>query len=87
MVALRFGDDVKAIWKARRENTWHPRPLVLFPYSAEMHFGGTKPQNISWLNSVRGGRVWLLSAQPPQWEACRQTICQFAIYFYAWRSV
>ena len=68
MVALRFGDDVKAIWKARREKTWHPRPLVLFPYSAEMHFGGTKPQNISWLNSVRGGRVWLFSAQPPQWR-------------------
>ncbi|QLR42505.1 type I-F CRISPR-associated protein Csy1 [Enterobacter sp. RHBSTW-00994] len=68
MVALRFGDDVKAIWKARREKTWHPRPLVLFPDAAEMHFGGTKPQNISYLNSVRGGRVWLLSCQPPQWK-------------------
>lgn len=68
MVALRFGDDVKAVWKARREKTWHPQPLVTFPASAEMHFGGTKPQNISYLNSVRGGRVWLLSAQPPQWK-------------------
>lgn len=68
MVALRFGDDVKAIWKARREKTWHPTPLTLFPDSAEMHFGGTKPQNISYLNSVRGGRIWLLSCQPPQWK-------------------
>jgi len=33
-----------------------------------MHFGGTKPQNISYLNSVRGGRLWLLSCQPPQWK-------------------
>ncbi|MEB5959155.1 type I-F CRISPR-associated protein Csy1 [Enterobacter sichuanensis] len=68
MVALRFGDDVKALWKARREKTWHPGTLTLFPDSAEMHFGGTKPQNISYLNSVRGGRLWLLSCQPPQWK-------------------
>ncbi|HCM9554334.1 TPA: type I-F CRISPR-associated protein Csy1 [Enterobacter kobei] len=67
MIACRFGDDVKAIWKARREKTWHPTPLTLFPDSAEIHFGGTKPQNISYLNSVRGGRSWLLSCQPPQW--------------------
>ncbi|MEP8550769.1 type I-F CRISPR-associated protein Csy1 [Enterobacter mori] len=68
MIAFRFGEDVKAIWKARREKTWHPTPLMLFPDSAEIHFGGTKPQNISYLNSVRGGRSWLLSCQPPQWK-------------------
>lgn len=68
MIAFRFGDDVKAIWKARREKTWYPTPLTLFPDSAEIHFGGTKPQNISYLNSVRGGRSWLLSCQPPQWK-------------------
>ncbi|WP_395313898.1 type I-F CRISPR-associated protein Csy1 [Enterobacter sp. ECC-219] len=68
MIAFRFGDEVKAIWKARREKTWHPSPLTLFPDSAEIHFGGTKPQNISYLNSVRGGRSWLLSCQPPQWK-------------------
>lgn len=68
MIALRFGDEVKAIWKARREKTWHPLPLVRFPGLAEMHFGGTKPQNISYLNSVRGGRIWLLSCQPPKWQ-------------------
>ncbi len=68
MIAFRFGDDIKAIWKARREKTWHPTPLTLFPDSAEIHFGGTKPQNISYLNSVRGGRSWLLSCQPPQWK-------------------
>ncbi|MBS3047719.1 type I-F CRISPR-associated protein Csy1 [Enterobacter mori] len=68
MVALRFGEEMKNIWKARREKTWHPTPLTLFPDSAEIHFGGTKPQNISYLNSVRGGRSWLLSCQPPQWK-------------------
>ncbi len=40
MIAFRFGDEVKAIWKARREKTWHPTPLTLFPDAAEIHFGG-----------------------------------------------
>ena len=35
MIACRFGEEVKAIWKARREKTWHPTPLTLFPESAE----------------------------------------------------
>ncbi|NUU66460.1 type I-F CRISPR-associated protein Csy1 [Enterobacteriaceae bacterium BIT-l23] len=69
IVALRFGDEAKAAWQARRSETWHHKPLVSFPQMAEMHFGGTKPQNISYLNSVRGGRAWLLAAQPPRWKA------------------
>lgn len=68
MAALRFGEEAKAIWQARRNGTWHEKTLVQFPDIAEMHFGGTKPQNISALNSVRGGRLWLLSAQPPIWQ-------------------
>ncbi|MTD39640.1 type I-F CRISPR-associated protein Csy1 [Erwinia sp. CPCC 100877] len=68
IVALRFGDEAKAAWQARRSETWYDKPLVSFPQMAEMHFGGTKPQNISYLNSVRGGRAWLLSTQPPRWK-------------------
>ncbi len=68
MVALRFSEESKAIWKARREGQWHPQPLTIFPNLAVMNFGGTKPQNISALNSSRGGRVWLLPATAPQWE-------------------
>jgi CRISPR-associated protein Csy1 len=68
LVAIRFGEQAKEIWKARREKRWHDRPLVLFPNTAVMNFGGTKPQNISALNSGRGGRVWLLSAAAPHWE-------------------
>lgn len=68
MVALRFSEESKEIWKARREKKWHPQPLVMFPKTAVMNFGGTKPQNISALNSSRGGRVWLLASTPPQWE-------------------
>lgn len=64
----RFGEEAKAIWQARQSGSWHAKPLIRFHHTAEMHFGGTKPQNISALNSARGGRSWLLSAQPPHWR-------------------
>ncbi|VEB99763.1 CRISPR type I-F/YPEST-associated protein Csy1 [Cedecea lapagei] len=68
IVAHRFSEESKAAWQARRKNEWHPDTLVMFPNTAVVNFGGTKPQNISLLNSVRGGRTWLFSAQPPAWE-------------------
>lgn len=68
MAALRFDKEAKAIRDARRAGKWHSLPDIRFYQVAEMHFGGTKPQNISALNSARGGRVWLLSSRPPVWR-------------------
>ena len=72
MVALRFSEESKAIWAARKNGEWHPQPLVMFPNLAVMNFGGTKPQNISSLNSSRGGRVWLLPSTAPLWETLQK---------------
>jgi len=72
MVALRFSEENKAIWAARKNGAWHPQPLVMFPNLAVMNFGGTKPQNISALNSSRGGRVWLLPSTAPLWETLQK---------------
>lgn len=68
MVALRFSDQAKVIRDARKMQKWHSEPQVIFRDLAVINFGGTKPQNISALNSARGGRVALLSSQPPVWE-------------------
>lgn len=81
LVALRFGDDAKAAKQARREGTWHEKPVVIFPDAAEMHFGGTKPQNISALNSARGGKIWLLSAHPPVWVSQEKPPTKLASLF------
>lgn len=67
LTAVRFSEESKAIRDARKAGKWHSQPDIWFPNLAEMHFGGTKPQNISLLNSVRGGRVWLLPSMPPTW--------------------
>lgn len=73
MAAVRFSEEAKAIWKARSEKMWYPTPLTIFPNSAEMHFGGSNKQNVSYLNSLRGGRIWLLCCQPPQWTQVEKT--------------
>lgn len=41
----------------------------VFPNMAIQTYGGTKPQNISQLNSQRGGKVYLLDARPPTWKS------------------
>lgn len=67
--ADRFGDDAKAARQARREN----EPMDLgyrdYPGLAVQKLGGTKPQNISQLNSERGGNNYLLASLPPKWKS------------------
>ncbi len=66
--AARFSEEMKAARKAKREGKFHPEVLVEYPGLAVMSFGGTKPQNISQLNSRRGGKTFLLPCTPPQWK-------------------
>ncbi|MEQ2015160.1 type I-F CRISPR-associated protein Csy1 [Photorhabdus bodei] len=68
IIETRFGELSKEINKARKEESWHPGTRVIYPNTAVQNFGGTKPQNISYLNSVRGGRVWLLPCSIPNWK-------------------
>ncbi|MDK1706314.1 type I-F CRISPR-associated protein Csy1 [Serratia rubidaea] len=63
----RFSDVSKASYQAFKAGMWHAKPRVIYPKTAVLNMGGTKPQNISYLNSVRGGRVWLLPCAAPVW--------------------
>lgn len=63
-----FSDAAKAAREARRTKQLHPTPVTFFPSMAVQNFGGTKPQNISRLNTQRYGRSYLFSAQPPLWQ-------------------
>lgn len=42
--------------------------LSVLPNLAVQTYGGTKPQNISQLNSQRGGKNYLLDSRPPIWQ-------------------
>lgn len=65
----RFGEVNKAARAAKRERRAHDNTCVDYPNLAVQNMGGTKPQNISQLNSERRGMNYLLSSLPPQWKA------------------
>ncbi|AOR62325.1 type I-F CRISPR-associated protein Csy1 [Pectobacterium wasabiae] len=68
ITAVRFGDEAKAIRRAQKVSQWHDQLSISYPNLAVQNMGGTKPQNISALNSSRSGRSYLLSSAPPQWN-------------------
>ncbi|MFG1173693.1 type I-F CRISPR-associated protein Csy1 [Erwiniaceae bacterium CAU 1747] len=65
----RFSEESKAARAAMNARRLHSEPVVSYPGTAIINMGGTKPQNISYLNSVRGGKVWLLSCASPGWNS------------------
>lgn len=69
IAASRYPDEVKVVRKAKKEGKYHSATVVEFPNTAVRSFGGTKPQNVSQLNSSQGGKSFLLSCAPPHWEA------------------
>lgn len=64
----RFGES-KDIREARRKGNFHQALDESFPATAVQNFGGSKPQNISQLNSERYGQSFLLNCAPPTYEA------------------
>jgi len=65
----RFSEEAKAAREARREQKAHPHGYREYLNLTVQNFGGTKPQNISQLNSERYGENWLLPSLPPSWHS------------------
>ncbi|MDN3525404.1 type I-F CRISPR-associated protein Csy1 [Halomonas sabkhae] len=64
----RFSDEAKEARKAKREGKLCEQEVHDYPDIAAQKMGGTKPQNISQLNSERGGSNYLLASLPPRWN-------------------
>ena len=67
--ADRFGEEAKQARQARREQQFSETVLHEYPLLAVQKLGGTKPQNISQLNSERRGMNYLLASAPPRWRS------------------
>lgn len=63
----RFDEGVREARKAKRENRYSEVGYRIYPDLAAQQMGGTKPQNISQLNSERRGTNYLLASLPPSW--------------------
>ncbi|MCU7839298.1 MAG: type I-F CRISPR-associated protein Csy1 [Candidatus Thiodiazotropha sp. (ex Troendleina suluensis)] len=64
----RFSEDAKAARNAYRKEHPYPSGFREYPNLLIQKFGGTKPQNISQLNSERYGENYLLPSLPPNWN-------------------
>ena len=69
----RFGETVKTTRKARKDGVFSDLVLHDYPQMAIQKLGGTKPQNISQLNSERRGDNCLLASLPPVWKSADLT--------------
>ena len=68
----RFGDAAKEARQARKDGRLSDIVVHEYPNLAVRKMGGTKPQNISQLNSERGGNNPLLASLPPLWQTREQ---------------
>lgn len=64
----RFSEASVTARKARREKQPHADGYCDYRNLVARKLGGTKPQNISQLNSERGGVNYLLASLPPKWD-------------------
>lgn len=67
--ADRFGELSKDTRDARKSGRFIDHVLHDYPNMAVQKLGGTKPQNISQLNSERRGDNYLLASLPPRWKS------------------
>lgn len=65
----RFSEQSKAARKAHWDGEYSENEHREYPDLATQNFGGSKPQNISQLNSERGGTNYLLASLPPNWHS------------------
>lgn len=65
----RFGDEAKTAREAKKQNVFCKHILHEYPNVAVQKMGGSKPQNISQLNSERKGVNSLLPSCPPLWHS------------------
>lgn len=63
-----FDDEVQVKARdQRKKGKYSPTVLISYPGKAKLNITGSNHSNASALNGVRGGKITLLSAQPPQW--------------------
>lgn len=61
----RFSDEAKA----KRNNKFNDKLDVSYTNMAVQFFGGAQHQNVSQLNSSRGGKTFLFASAPPTWRS------------------
>ncbi|MDP1835159.1 MAG: type I-F CRISPR-associated protein Csy1 [Chlamydiales bacterium] len=83
----KFGEKAKVARECKKKGELSEHVVVDFPNLAVQAFGGTKPQNISRLNSVRGGKSYLLAAVPPVWTSIKKPPIKKDVFWKHYKAV
>ncbi len=78
--AMKFSDSVKVAREAKRKNEENSEGFDDIYNLAMIGYGGTKPQNISVLNSENGGKAYLLPCFPPELNRQYTTLPTFNFF-------
>lgn len=78
----KYSDEQVKVREAKRNHKYNTAESVAYPDSSEMHFGGSKPHNISKLNADRGGNTYLFSSQPPEIKSKVKPPVDIKSFFY-----
>jgi len=68
----RYSEKAKLVRECKKMKLHSDDVVIDYPNLACQMFGGTKPQNISRLNSLRGGKSYLLRNVPPLWVSLKK---------------
>ncbi len=68
VISTKFGEEAISSRNMRKAEKGCATDVVKYPSMMRMLFGGSKPQNVSLLNSRRGGKSYLLHSAPPVWR-------------------
>lgn len=81
-----FSAETKQAKRARQNSKYCIYDVYSYPNIAIQTFGGNHPENISQLNSERGGKSYLLPSLPPSWQspkikAPRRSVFLSSLYY------
>lgn len=65
----KFSEKSKEARQCKKKGQHSDSIVIDYPHLAIQKFGGTKPLNVSKLNSERGGKSYLLKSSPPLWRS------------------
>lgn len=68
---IRYGKFYKDLRAKKKKNEFSHDLLIEYPNTALTNFGGSQPQNTSYLNSKRNGEMFLLCCKPPIWKTTK----------------
>lgn len=86
VVEARFGEKAKVARECKKKREMCGDMVVDYPDLAIQVFGGTQPQNISRLNTVRAGKSYLLGSIPPTWKTTKKPPIKKGVFWREYRS-